>query len=323
MNEATPDLIRVEALCTYFPVRGGLFRRVQGWVKAVDGVSLTIKAGEALGVVGEPGAGKTTLAHTLLGLIPATSGTLFYRAQNIRLLSEPELHQVRSEMQLIAPHLLASFDPRMLIGHSLEEGLSARGIKDPQERQQIIRDTCRKVGLNADQLWRYPHEFSENQRQRIGIARVLALHPRFVVVDGTAEEFQATGRLPVLQLLRSLQKEFGLTCLFLAQELSSLEYITDRVAVMYQGKLVELAPTDALLQTPQHPHTQALLGEPAASAQPAHPPPAFANPLKDKIQPGAGCQFAPRCPLAAPVCRQLEPEFRPLGGNHWVACHQA
>ncbi|HBY97280.1 MAG: dipeptide ABC transporter ATP-binding protein [Ardenticatenaceae bacterium] len=321
-QQPTTDLIRVEELRKYFPVRGGLLQRVQGWVKAVDGVSFTIKAGETLGMVGESGCGKTTVGRTILRLVPPTSGSVYYSDTNLFALTRGQMKRMRRNLQIIFQDPYSSLDPRMVIGESIAEGLIVHGVKDAHEREAIIADTLRKVGLKPEHMRRYPHEFSGGQRQRIGIARALALRPKFIVADEPVSALDVSIQSQVLNILRELQDEFELTYLFIAHNLSVVEHISDRIAVMYLGKMVELADRDELFKNPLHPYTQALM-----SAIPIPDPTLkreriiLEGDVPSPLRPPSGCRFHTRCPIAVDICKEVDPEFREVGAEHFVACH--
>ncbi len=318
------NLVEVKDLVKHFPVRGGLLQRVQGWVQAVDGVSFHIRQGEALGLVGESGCGKTTVGRCLLRLIEPTSGQMFFEGRELTQLSRDELKPLRREMQLIFQDPFSSLDPRAKISDSVGEALRVHGMKDAKERRRRVREVMRLVGLSEDHMRRYPHEFSGGQRQRIGIARALILRPKFVVCDEPVSALDVSIQAQVLNLLRSLQREFGLTYLFIAHNMSVVEHISDRVAVMYLGKLAELANRRDLYDNPLHPYTRALL-----SAIPVPDPDRkvertiLSGDVPSPLNPPGGCRFHPRCPIAQQDCSVNEPEFRELVPEHWVACHYA
>jgi peptide/nickel transport system ATP-binding protein/oligopeptide transport system ATP-binding protein len=315
------DLVQVQNLVKYFPVRGGLLQRVVAWVRAVENVSFTVKEGETLGLVGESGCGKTTVGRTLLRLIPATSGHVLYEGQDVFKANARELKALRRNLQIIFQDPYSSLDPRMPVGESIAEGLQVHGMTNRKERFEVVINTLRKVGLQDYHARRYPHEFSGGQRQRIGIARALALRPKFIVCDEPVSALDVSIQAQVLNILKELQAEFGLTYLFIAHNLSVVEHISDRVAVMYLGKMVELSDRDELYRNPLHPYTKALL-----SAIPIPDP----NLKRDRIilkgdvpsplRPPSGCRFHPRCPVAMEHCSKQEPEFKEKTPGHWVAC---
>ena len=315
-------LIEVNNLVKYFPVRAGLLQRVQAWVKAVDDVSFFINEGETLGLVGESGCGKTTVGRTILRLIPATSGEVLMDGKNIFDLNASELKKMRADMQIIFQDPYSSLDPRLPIGESISEGLQIHTNKSAQERYDIVTEMLTRVGMRAEHARRYPHEFSGGQRQRIGIARALALQPKFIVCDEPVSALDVSIQAQVLSILRELQRDFGLTYLFIAHNLSVVEHFSERVGVMYLGKMVEMAPRDKLYSDPLHPYTQALM-----SAIPV-PDPTYRRQriilegdVPSPLNPPPGCRFHTRCPIAFDLCSQQEPPFKDYGGGHYAACH--
>jgi oligopeptide/dipeptide ABC transporter ATP-binding protein len=318
------NLIEVKDLVKYFPVRGGLLQRVQGWVQAVDGVSFAIREGEALGLVGESGCGKTTVGRCLLRLIEPTSGQVWFQGHDLTQMTLQEVKPLRREMQLIFQDPFSSLDPRSKIADSIGEGLYVHGVRDAHERRVRVREVMRLVGLSEDHMRRYPHEFSGGQRQRIGIARVLILRPKFIVCDEPVSALDVSIQAQVLNLLRSLQKEFGLTYLFIAHNMSVVEHISDRVAVMYLGKMAEMANRHDLYDNPLHPYTQALLSAiPVPDPDRKQERTILTGDVPSPLNPPTGCRFHPRCPIARDNCSVDEPEFRELARDHFAACHYA
>jgi len=322
-NSTNKDLVVVKNLVKYFPVRGGLLQRVVAQVQAVENVSFTIRDGETFGLVGESGCGKTTVGRTILRLIPATSGKVMFDGQDVFGASPRLLKDLRRNMQIIFQDPFSSLDPRMPVGESIAEGLLVHGMKSSKDRFEIVINILRKVGLEDYHARRYPHEFSGGQRQRIGIARALALRPQFIVCDEPVSALDVSIQAQVLNILKELQKEFNLTYLFVAHNLSVVEHISDRVGVMYLGKMVELTGRDEIFRNPLHPYTQALL-----SAIPIPDPNivekrqriVLKGDVPSPLRPPSGCRFHPRCPVALEHCSQQEPEFKEVAKDHWVAC---
>jgi oligopeptide/dipeptide ABC transporter ATP-binding protein len=315
------NLVEIKDLVKYFPVRGGLLQRTMAHVQAVDGVSFTIREGETLGLVGESGCGKTTIGRTMLRLIEPTSGEIRFDGADILKLSGRELKAMRRNMQIIFQDPYASLDPRIPVGESIAEGLRIHKVGTRRQQNEIVIDTLRKVGMEDYYARRYPHEFSGGQRQRIGIARALALRPRFIVADEPVSALDVSIQSQVLNILKDLQGEFNLTFMFIAHNLSVVEHISDRVAVMYLGKMVELADRDELFRNPLQPYTQALM-----SAIPIPDPSIrreriiLQGDVPSPLNPPKGCRFHPRCPVAMAACSHIEPPLLEITPGHWVAC---
>jgi peptide/nickel transport system ATP-binding protein/oligopeptide transport system ATP-binding protein len=320
-NRTDQALVEVKNLVKYFPVRSGLLQRVSAWVQAVDNVSFEIRAGETFGLVGESGCGKTTVGRTILRLIPATSGSVTFEGKDIFNMNGSDLKKMRRDMQIIFQDPFSSLDPRMPVGESIAEGLRIHTNKSAQERYDIVVEMLARVGMRADHARRYPHEFSGGQRQRIGIARALALRPKLIVCDEPVSALDVSIQAQVLSILRDLQEDFGLTYLFIAHNLSVVEHFSERVGVMYLGKMVEVASRDALYEDPLHPYTQALM-----SAIPVPDPTLkrqriiLEGDVPSPLNPPTGCRFHTRCPLAFEKCSQEEPPLTDYGDRHFAAC---
>jgi peptide/nickel transport system ATP-binding protein/oligopeptide transport system ATP-binding protein len=314
-------LVEVRNLVKYFPVRAGLLQRVVNHVKAVDDVSFSVRKGETLGLVGESGCGKTTVGRTMLRLIEPTDGSVLVNGRDVFRMKADELKAVRREMQIIFQDPYASLDPRVPIGESVMEGLHIHQIGTPRERVAIMLETLKKVGLEEYHARRYPHEFSGGQRQRIGIARALALRPSFIICDEPVSALDVSIQSQVLNILKDLQQELGLTYLFIAHNLSVVEHISDRVAVMYLGKMVELTTREELFRRPLHPYTQALMSAiPIPNPRLKRQRIILKGDVPSPLNPPKGCRFHPRCPLAMERCAQEEPVFKEASPEHWVAC---
>ncbi len=315
------DLMVVKNLKKYFPVRSGVIQRITAYVQAVDDVSFTVKEGETLGLVGESGCGKTTIGRAVLRLIEPTAGSVEFEGKNLLKLKGRELKDVRRDLQIIFQDPYSSLDPRVQIGDSVMEGLDIHKVGNRKNRFQLVIDTLKKVGLEEYHAKRYPHEFSGGQRQRIGIARALALRPRFIVCDEPVSALDVSIQSQVLNILKDLQAEFKLTYLFIAHNLGVVEHISNRVAVMYLGKMVELADRDELFRNPLHPYTRALM-----SAIPIPDPTLrrehiiLKGDVPSPVNPPKGCRFHPRCPIAVADCAVIEPEFIEKNQGHSVAC---
>ncbi len=316
-------LLDVKDLKVHFPVRGGLLGRTNAHVKAVDGVNLTVKQGETLGLVGESGCGKSTTGRAILQLIKPTGGSVRFKGKELTKLDSRKIRQARADMQMIFQDPYGSLDPRFSVGALISEPLENFHTGSKADMRRRVEELLRVVGLNPKYINRFPHEFSGGQRQRIGIARALALNPAFVVCDEPVSALDVSIQAQVLNLLQDLQERFGLTYLFIAHNLSVVKYISDRVAVMYLGRVVEIAERDALYDRPLHPYTQALL-----SAIPV-PDPEIENKrqriilegdVPSPVNPPSGCPFHPRCWKAQAVCREQVPPLENKEGNHQAAC---
>jgi len=319
-----PPILEVDALRTHFPVRGGLFGRSRGQVRAVDGVSFSVGAGETLGLVGESGCGKSTLGRSVLRLAAPTSGSVRFDGRDITTLSQAELRPLRRHMQIVFQDPYASLNPRMTVGAAIGEAMRIHRLVDSgSEQEQAVAELLQRVGLRPEAMRRYPHEFSGGQRQRVGIARALSVRPRFVVADEPVSALDVSIQAQIVNLLMDLQDDLGVAFLFIAHDLKVVEYISQRVAVMYLGKIVELGPVHAVHDDPQHPYTRALL---AAVPEPNPERVQHAAPLSgdvpSPIDPPSGCAFHPRCPLVQPgLCDTEAPELREQSAGHLVSCH--
>ena len=320
---AAEALLEVKNLVKHFPItQGVLLSKKVGAVQAVDDVRFSVQKGETLGLVGESGCGKSTTGRVILRLIEATSGEVRFDGQNILELSPKEMRELRKDMQIIFQDPYASLNPRMTVGDIIAEPLKIHGMAKGRERQKRVQELLDVVGLAAYHARRYPHEFSGGQRQRIGIARALAVKPKLIICDEPVSALDVSIQAQVINLLQDLQKEFGLTYLFIAHDLSVVKHISDRVAVMYLGKIVELADKNELFDNPLHPYTQALM-----TAIPV-PDPTYKREriilqgdVPSPINPPRGCRFHTRCPKAMDICKAEEPEYREVGLKHWAACH--
>ena len=323
-NHKGDVLVEVDNLVKYFPVRAGLLQRVVNQVKAVDDVSFFVKKGETLGLVGESGCGKTTVGRTMLRLIEPTGGAVRFEGRDVFSMSARELKTTRRDMQIIFQDPYASLDPRVPIGESVMEGLHIHKIGSPKERVDIMLETLKKVGLESYHSRRYPHEFSGGQRQRIGIARALALRPKFIICDEPVSALDVSIQSQVLNILKDLQAEFGLTYLFIAHNLSVVEHVSNRVAVMYLGKMVEMTSRVELFRNPLHPYTQALMSAiPVPNPRLKRQRTILKGDVPSPLNPPKGCRFHPRCPVAIEKCSHIEPAFLEVSPDHWVACHLA
>jgi oligopeptide transport system ATP-binding protein len=321
-RDSTDDnLLVVDNLVKHFPIRAGLLGGTVGHVHAVDGVSFALKRGEAFGLVGESGCGKTTLAQTVIRLYRPDSGRIVFDGTDLAQMGARQLRPLRRRIQMIFQDPYASLDPRLTVGSIVGEPLEIFGIGSGSERQERVRQLLRIVGLNAQMVNRYPHEFSGGQRQRIGIARALALNPDLVICDEPVSALDVSIQAQVLNLLRDLQADLGLTYLFIAHNLAVVAYVCDRIGVMYLGKLMELSTTDVIIDRPRHPYTQAL-----RSAVPIPQPglkkerTVLEGDVPSPVAPPSGCRFRTRCPIAREACANEVPPLREIEAGHWVAC---
>ncbi len=315
----------MENLKKYFPITRGVFQRHVGDIKAVDDVSFFVRQNETLGLVGESGCGKTTTGRTILQLYRPTAGQVYFEGQDLSVMKGEQLRHLRRRMQMIFQDPYASLNPRMTIGSIVGEPLEVHNIAKGKEKRERVQELLRVVGLNPYFVNRYPHEFSGGQRQRIGVARALALNPDFIVCDEPVSSVDVSIQAQIVNLLEDLQAQFGMAYLFIAHDLSMVRHISNRVAVMYLGKIVELTNRAELYENPLHPYTQALLSavpipDPVVEERrqriilegdvpsPAHPP--------------SGCNFSTRCPVVMDICKKEDPEFKEVSSEHWAACHR-
>jgi len=322
-------ILEVTDLRMYFPIYRGILQRAVGFVKAVDGVSLFLREREVLGLVGESGCGKTTVGRTILRLYDPTGGEIRFRRRtgewvDIARISQRDMKPIRQEMRMIFPDPFSSLNPRLTVKDLISEPLEIHGIARGKEAEARVAELMRAVGLDPNYMNRYPHEFSGGQRQRIGLARTLSLNPRLVIADEPVSALDVSVQAQVLNLLEELKDRLGLTLIFIAHDLSVVEHISDRIAVMYVGKIVEMAATEELLHHPLHPYTEALL-----SAIPPADPDIQPNRIKlqgevpSPVNPPSGCIFHPRCNYARPECQERVPELREVAPGHFASCHFA
>jgi oligopeptide transport system ATP-binding protein len=318
------NLLEIRNLVKHYPLRRGLFSRVSGTLKAVDDVSFAVKKGEAFGLVGESGCGKTTVARCSVRLIEPDSGEIIFDGRDILKLPQEEMRKVRRRMQMIFQDPYGSLNPRMRVKTIIEEPLVIHKIGTKQDRADQVADLMKMVGLDPEYRKRYPHEFSGGQRQRIGIARALALRPELIVADEPVSALDVSVQAQIINLLKELQEKLQLTFVFIAHDLSVVQHFSDRIAVMYLGKIVELASSTALFQQPYHPYTQLLLNSiPIPDPNARHKKEILKGEVPSPVNVPTGCRFHPRCPVAVEQCKNDEPQLRQITPDHWVACHVA
>ncbi len=318
-------LLKVNNLVKHFPImRGAVIRRQVGAVHAVDGVSFDIHKGETLGLVGESGCGKSTTGRTVLQLYRPSAGEVLYEGHDLVKIKGEELRKMRRKMQMIFQDPYASLNPRMTVGDIISEPLLVHGLSNRKQADARVEELLQLVGLNPAYASRYPHEFSGGQRQRVGVARALSLQPDLIVCDEPISALDVSIQAQVVNLLEDLQKQFNLTYLFIAHDLSMVRHISTRVAVMYLGIIVELAPRDELYNNPLHPYTQALLSAvpiPDPVAEEKRQRRVLQGEIPSAVNPPSGCRFRTRCPLAAEICAKVRPDFREISPGHFAACH--
>jgi len=315
-------LMEVKDLKKYFSVKGGIFQRVKGFVRAVDGVNLEINRGEVFGLVGESGCGKTTLGRTCLRLIEPTSGEVRFEDIDLLNLNLKDMQKMRLNVQMVFQDPFSSLDPRKMVKDIVGEGLVIHGLAKRSELKERVLENLERVGLKKEHLYRYPHEFSGGQRQRIGIARALVLNPKFIVLDEPTSALDVSVQAKILNLLLKLQKELGLTYMFISHNLSVIEYMSDRIAVMYVGKIVETGTKVELFENPLHPYTRALFSAiPIPDPDLKHEKIILKGDVPSPLNPPSGCRFHPRCPCTEELCEREEPLSIEVNSGHKVACH--
>ena len=323
-SQISEPLVKVRNVTKYFPVRSGVFRRTIGYVKAVDGVDLDVFVGETLGLVGESGCGKSTLGRAMMYLDPPTSGSISYDGDEIAEMDKEGLKSLRRKIQIMFQDPFSSLNPRMPVGETISEGLIVHKIAGVKDRKGLVTQMLQKVGLHENHSIRYPHEFSGGQRQRIGIARALVTDPSFLVCDEPVSALDVSIQSQILNLLTELKEEFQLTYLFISHDLSVVEHICDRVAVMYLGKIVEIGDRKDIFENPKHPYTQALISAaPIADPRKKRDAILLEGDVPSPIEPPSGCSFHPRCPIAEDICKEVMPKLINIDGitGQRAACH--
>ena len=316
------SLLEIRNLKKHFPVGEGLFSRNKGAVKTVDGVSLTVEEGETLGIVGESGCGKSTLGRTILRLVEPTSGEIYFQEKNLLAMSPRELRDTRRQMQIIFQDPYASLNPRMRVGDIVGEGLEIHKLAKGKAKRDRVIELLNQVGLREDHYNRYPHEFSGGQRQRIGIARALAVSPKFIVADEPVSSLDVSIQAQIINLLQELQEKMHLTYFFISHDLRVVEHISHRVAIMYLGKIVEIAKSETIYQDAKHPYTRALLSAvPMPDTSRKKERTILQGDVPSPVHPPSGCTFHPRCAYREAICDQIEPPLDFAGNGHGVSCH--